>query len=238
MTILHVMRNVFICCSILVLFGCSNPSNDLVEVSYDGEAFSFKFEELKNDFSSISSTTGEAEGNGFIQASGELDFVFSKIFDGYQINMDPKWEDRTFKLTINYAESEGYHQFFQELTERIQGETKINIFSKTGFIETKCLEEVSKDDLQPNIYQIDQGVLESKDLSGKKLKVSGKTLDGLTDELNKLEDFERILYKGQNKDVYQFEIDVTNETSLTNSLLTYDLTLSDCEVETMIVNIK
>ncbi|MFO7825719.1 MAG: hypothetical protein R6V72_17410 [Cyclobacterium sp.] len=238
MAILQVMRNIFICCSILVLFGCSNPGNDQVDVSYDGEIFSFKLEELKNDALSIPSTRAWAKGKGFIQATGELDFVFSKIFKGFQINMGPKWEGRIFKLTINYAESEGYHQFFDELTARIQDETQINIFSEMGLLDTKCLKVINKDDLQLNSYQINQGVLESSDLSEKKLKVSGKTLNGLVDEINKLDHLKRILYKGLNKDVYQFELDVTNETSLNNSLLPYGLSLTDCEVDAMVVDIK
>jgi len=80
MAILQGMRNIFICCSILALFGCSNPGNDQVDVSYDGEIFSFKLEELKNEVLSISSTRAWVEGKGFIQATGELDFVLTMFF--------------------------------------------------------------------------------------------------------------------------------------------------------------
>jgi len=229
------MKKIFVCLCTLVFFGCSNTDEVPIDVSYEGETFSFMLEELEIGMINVS---GGAFGDGFVQALGGLDAVFTEIFKGYQIKMDPKWEGRTFKLSINYSEDREEYYFFEDLIEQIQSKAQITISSKAGMLEAKCLNVVGKENLQRNIYQIDQGILESSNLFGKKLKVAGKTLGGLVDELNKVGHLKRILFKGQNKDVYQFELDVTNEASLNNSLLLYGLSLSDCEVETRILNIR
>jgi hypothetical protein len=132
------MRNLMVTLAVLVCFGCSNSDDVPVQFSYKGDTFSFQLEEFEKDFKNVS---GNASGPGFKQASGELDDVFSHLFEEVQFEMDSRWEGRYFKLSIDFDEDKGGQDILQEMIKEIQEGTEINMTTKMDLIRVKCLEE-------------------------------------------------------------------------------------------------
>lgn len=226
------MKNLMAALAVLVCFGCSNADDVPVQFSYRGDTFSFQLEEFGKDFKNVS---GNASGSGFKQASGELDDVFSHLFEEVQFEMDPRWEGRYFKLSVNFHENRADQNLLQKMIKEIQDGMDIKLSTKTNLIKAKCLEEVDGGALQRHLPETDQAVGKGSRVSQGKLQATGHTLGDLVNLLNKLGHSNRYHYDGRNNDVYQFDLDVSDEGRLSSSLLPYGLALSDCEKETSLI---
>lgn len=222
---------------VLVCSSCNQTRKGDIDVVYNGNAFSFRLEKLGNT-AFTTNMRGQSSGEGFRQATGELEDVFSQIFENHHFEMDEKWQGIYFKLTLNFSGDMQEDYFLGEITEEIQRETHVVVTSKVEIASIKCLEVVDSVALGTHIYKTVEGVSESIELADGTLKVAGKTLGGLVSILNELGHLNDYNYAGKDSNTYQFDLDVSDETNLINALHTHGLTLSDCSLEKSMIVIN
>lgn len=98
------MRTLTLLTVLFVLTACTNSSESPVDVSYEGGTFSFQLKRLED--TGFTKMSGQSSGEGFRQATGELEDIFSHIWGDYRYRMDPQWKGENFNLILRFSEGE------------------------------------------------------------------------------------------------------------------------------------
>lgn len=224
---------------IIVLFGvlaCTHSSEDPIAVTYEENSFYFELKIMEDTgFIGIS---GKSSGEGFRQATGELEDIFAHIWEDYRYRMDPKWKGINFNFTLRFSENGVDERLFKKMAAEVSRQSGISIDLKEEKIAARCLKVDNQELFASHRYQTEGGVLEGFELSGGKLRAKGIGLHGLVKHLNGLNDGNNYFFNGIDHERYYFELDVSNQEQLALSLPAFGITLEDCQVEVEVVEIK
>ncbi|KEO75641.1 immunoglobulin domain-containing family protein [Anditalea andensis] len=231
------MRIIIFITVLFVFAACTTSSKSPVAVSYEGDTFSFELNRMEETgFTKIS---GQSSGEGFRQAIGELDNIFSQIWGDYQYRMDPQWKGKNFNFTLRFSEEEVVGDLFWKVAEVISRQSDIFIDLKgEETVYAQCLQVADQGLLASHIYQVKEGVEQSLNLSNAHLNTKGKTLLQLTEELNQVSASGFYLYDGADIGKYSFELDISSPEKLRQSLSFYGISLEGCQMKTEVVEIK
>jgi|GEM_PF-2029953 len=230
------MRNLTFITVLLIFTDCNNSSQRLVDASYEGVTFSFQLERTED--LGFTKLTAQSSGDGFRQATGELDYVFSQVWGDNQYRMDPKWNGEKFNFTLRFSGREVDIGLFLEVTEEIRQQSGIYFELKEEKMAAQCIQVNDQGALTSHTYRMEGGVLEGLVLSDGMLSAKGMTLDGLVNYLNGLRDEKYYFYEGSDSGKYYFELDVSNPEKLGRSLNMYGISLENCQVNVNVVEIK
>jgi len=146
------MRNLTFITALLIFTDCTNSSSKLVDASYHGATYSFQLERTVDlGFTKLSA---QSSGDGFRQATGELDYVFSQVWGDYQYRMDPKWIGEIFNFTLRFSGKEVDTDLFIEVADRIRQQIGINFKLKEEKIAAQCIQVNDQIALTSHIYRM------------------------------------------------------------------------------------
>lgn len=230
------MRNLAFITALLIFTDCTNSSPKRVDTSYQGATYSFQLERTVDlGFTKLSA---QSSGDGFRQATGELDYVFSQVWGDYQYRMHPKWIGEIFNFTLRFSGREVDIDLFIKVADEIRQQSGIYFELKEEKIAAQCIQVNDQVALTSHIYRMEGAALEGLELSDGILNAKGMTIDGLVKYLNSLHDEKYYFYEGSDSGEYYFELDVSNPEKLGRSLIIYGISLENCQVDVNVVEIK
>lgn len=231
-----IMKTVIIVIVLFVVTACANSSENFIAVTYEEKAFHFELKRMEDTgFTDIS---GKSIGEGFRQATGELEDIFAHIWGDYRYRMDPKWKGINFNFTLRFSENGVDERLFKKMAAEVSRQSGISIDLKEEKIAARCLKVDNQELLASHRYQMEGGVAEGFELSSGKLRAKGIGLNGLVKHLNGLNDGNSYFFNGTDHERYYIELDVSDQEKLAQSLSSFGITLKDCQVEVEVVEIK